>query len=68
MNANQARVIAEKLSTWEQNDQFHYHISNDAEDWRDLKITVAYFDKPGTTTLVIDRNGDIVQTTSGGLD
>ncbi len=68
MNANQLRVLADNLDRWVENDQFHFHVSNDDLDWRDLKVTVAYFNQPGTTTLVIDRNGDIVSQRSGGLD
>ena len=68
MNLNQLRVLAENLDRWEANDQFHLHVKNDDLDWRDLSVTVAYADQPGTTTLVIDRNGDIVSRRSGGLD
>ena len=68
MNLNQLRVLSENLDSWEANDQFHLHVKNDDLDWRNLSVTVAYFDQPGTTTLVIDRNGDIVSTRSGGLD
>ncbi len=68
MNGNQLRVLADNLDQWLANDQFHYHVKNNDLDWRDLEVTIGYFDQPGTTTLVIDRNGDIISRRSGGLD
>ena len=68
MNGNQLRVLAENLDRWEENEQFHFHVKNNDLDWRDLEVTVGYVNRPGTTTLVIDRNGDVVKQTSGGLD
>jgi len=68
MNGNQLSVLADRLDDWMKNDQFHFYLKNSDLDWRDLEVTIGYYEKPGTTTLRIDRNGDIVSKSEGGLD